>query len=816
MKIKIKKLPSSNKFSYGGSTNKLGGDFTNNVTFINEGGTHEQNPFEGVPFGVDNEGTPNLVEEGEIIWNDYVFSNRLTPTKKMLESIGFPEKYKDYSFALIAEELQKESAERPNDLISQRGLQDSMQRLISLQEEVRNKRKDVQEKKAQKALENAYAEGGNVNILGGASTPESTTDGLPPQEPGISPNNKLLELASSQAIMQREVERLKKESFDKFDKDVKDYLTYRIPKFKVTDDTESSFDWGKLGNGMMRMAPLIANATDLIRNLKKPDYTEGDRVLQEANNAPVSDIKPEVEDVNIRPIDRNYLLNQQLNQGNTMINQIGNQAINAQQAMANMMLANTQTQGAIGDSLMKMDEANLARQMQESEFNRGNDKLITDVAFQNFANNSQRHKGIMDATKYSSVYNTQLDAARSEGISGAVGNMATSLSGVGSENMWREIIDKHPSLAYDSVGNYKNPALEAAALTDGVGKHGGRILDGTETNQTTTNVPYLTKPLNIQNPLMENIDVNLINGNKYYDNNTLDFALKNLNTGIANYNNDIDLYMKNKNDIDYSLYDDPNFRSGISKYTKDAIDYAKTNNVGIVDALNHTKDNIETEYGDFIGNVMLSMDQLNNTDRALRAKRRAERYARRHGATDEDFGIADINTIQLNPTLGVEDSEFKKSAGNLTLGINHGVTGNDFRKIIAHELSHRNNLYNTASTNENGVITYDVNPNYIRKKHQRWLTPTDQNALDDAHDNKLNESFADLEALRLGMKDLELDGTRRYTNRDIKDYMNYLEESGMTDRYLNNHTNINRVRKALNRVYNKGGKLLTSNKKRRK
>lgn len=488
MKIKIKKLPSSNKLSYGGSTNKLGGDFTNNVTFINEGGTHEQNPFEGVPFGVDNEGTPNLVEEGEVIWNDYVFSNRLTPTKKMLESIGFPEKYKDYSFALIAEELQKESAERPNDLISQRGLQDSMQRLIGLQEEVRNKRKDVQEKKAQKALENTYAEGGNANILNGTNT-DQTTDGLPKDEPTISPNNKLREMVSSQAILQKEAERLAKESFDK---NVNEYLT----KFKVTDDTESSFDWGKLGNGMMRMAPLIANATDLIRNLKKPDYTEGDRVLQAANNAPVSDIKPEVEDVNIRPIDRNYLLNQQLNQGNTMINQIGNQAINAQQAMANMMLANTQTQGAIGDSLMKMDEANLARQMQESEFNRGNDKLITDAAFQNFTNNAQRYNNILDATKYSSEYNTGLDAARAQGISGAVGNMATSLSGVGSENMWREIIDKHPSLAYDSVGNYKTPALEAAALTDGVGKHGGRILDGmTEGNQTLSNTPetrYLT------------------------------------------------------------------------------------------------------------------------------------------------------------------------------------------------------------------------------------------------------------------------------------------------------------------------------------
>jgi hypothetical protein len=28
-------------------------------------------------MGVDQEGTPNLVEEGEVIYNDYVFSKRL-------------------------------------------------------------------------------------------------------------------------------------------------------------------------------------------------------------------------------------------------------------------------------------------------------------------------------------------------------------------------------------------------------------------------------------------------------------------------------------------------------------------------------------------------------------------------------------------------------------------------------------------------------------------------------------------------------------------------------------------------------------------
>ena len=117
-----------------------GGDFSNGVTFINNGGTHEQNPFEGVPMGVAPDGKPNLVEEGEVLYNDYVFSNRLHPTDKELKESNLPKKYKGHTFALIAEDMSKESAERPNDPISKRGLEASLGKLASLQEEQRMKK----------------------------------------------------------------------------------------------------------------------------------------------------------------------------------------------------------------------------------------------------------------------------------------------------------------------------------------------------------------------------------------------------------------------------------------------------------------------------------------------------------------------------------------------------------------------------------------------------------------------------------------------------------------------------------------------------
>ena len=124
----------------GGFINTHGGDFSNGVTFINNGGTHEQNPFEGVPMGVAPDGKPNLVEEGEVLYNDYVFSNRLHPTDKQLKESNLPKKYKGHTFALIAEDMSKESAERPNDPISKRGLEASLGKLASLQEEQRMKK----------------------------------------------------------------------------------------------------------------------------------------------------------------------------------------------------------------------------------------------------------------------------------------------------------------------------------------------------------------------------------------------------------------------------------------------------------------------------------------------------------------------------------------------------------------------------------------------------------------------------------------------------------------------------------------------------
>ena len=121
----------------GGNLFDYGGDFSNGLTFYNNGGTHEENPYEGVQVGTDNQGTPNLVEEGEVRYKDYVFSNRLSLDEELAEKYNIPKKYSDATFAYIAEKMGEESKEREYDPISQRGLKIDMEKLRAAQEETR-------------------------------------------------------------------------------------------------------------------------------------------------------------------------------------------------------------------------------------------------------------------------------------------------------------------------------------------------------------------------------------------------------------------------------------------------------------------------------------------------------------------------------------------------------------------------------------------------------------------------------------------------------------------------------------------------------
>lgn len=145
------------KHAFGGNLITNGAEWDNGLTIIGNGGTHEENPMEGVQMGMDAQGVPNLVEEGEVIFNDYVFSDRMNVPNSMRSSLGLS-KGKNLTFAKAARKLSKEAEERPNDPISRRGLLDSMSKLQQAQESLRQ-----QDQEGNSSVQ--YAHGGKMGIL---------------------------------------------------------------------------------------------------------------------------------------------------------------------------------------------------------------------------------------------------------------------------------------------------------------------------------------------------------------------------------------------------------------------------------------------------------------------------------------------------------------------------------------------------------------------------------------------------------------------------------------------------------------------------
>lgn len=88
-------LITPNNFKNGGQMYNNTGDARDLVTMFEAGGTHEQNPLGGIPQGVGSNGKPNLVEEGETKWNDYIFSNSLGFGGKIDSGVSSNNVYKE-------------------------------------------------------------------------------------------------------------------------------------------------------------------------------------------------------------------------------------------------------------------------------------------------------------------------------------------------------------------------------------------------------------------------------------------------------------------------------------------------------------------------------------------------------------------------------------------------------------------------------------------------------------------------------------------------------------------------------------------------
>lgn len=102
-----------NQYRNGGELNTMD-DINNGFIDITEGGTHEQNPFGGIPVNIAEDGLPNLVEEGEMIYNGMVYSNNLRPSEETKKRLGL----KGTTYADVIRKAQKYSSERPDDPVA--------------------------------------------------------------------------------------------------------------------------------------------------------------------------------------------------------------------------------------------------------------------------------------------------------------------------------------------------------------------------------------------------------------------------------------------------------------------------------------------------------------------------------------------------------------------------------------------------------------------------------------------------------------------------------------------------------------------------
>ena len=382
------------------------------ITFIDNGGTHEENPFGGVQMGIGNNNKPNLVEEGEVIYNDYVFSNRLTADKPLLKKNNIPSSYNDYTFAKIAEKMTSEAKERPNDRISTNGVLKSLERLKNAQEEVRNNITD----------DNVFWGGGPYTQKRSALIPLDENYTRLRERPINIPDNQKL-IPREPYLSPNEINRLDYRTQDK--------------------DVDGENDGIKFNKNLLKYAPALGSAISLGVNLfSKPDYSSVDKITDAANAIGKYNnvgYKPVGNYMTYKPMDKNYYTNMLNAQSNATRDAIMNNSSPSRDAM--LLAADYNAQNALGDMALKAEQYNDNLRRTVTEFNRGTDAmnsqmaLQADMANQNAYINSMKSRlsGIGSAAQLKEA----IDANRGQSISNGLTTLFDNIGNIGrdSENL---------------------------------------------------------------------------------------------------------------------------------------------------------------------------------------------------------------------------------------------------------------------------------------------------------------------------------------------------------------------------------------------
>lgn len=455
-----------NLFNNGGTMHQHGGIFSNGITFVDSGGTHEQNPFEGVQIGVDYEGIPNMVEEGELIWNDYVFSNRLKPTKE------FKKKYKvkGNTFADVAKEMQKESEERPNDPISKTGLEDSMIKLMIEQEGMRQR----DSKKGRKKL---FGDGGPTDLenliqsylksLGVEHMPNTGEsikndilnkyDTVVTEEPVVEDDSYIDAFWGAAKTPEQ---RLAVMSLDPDNPAKKQNLNPDL-----NSGSGSGSGWVNLVRYMPAIGSGIAAITDAFGLTNKPDYSNVEVVKKSTD-----DIKPiEYTPINDRliytPFDTQFYAAKLAEQNAATKRAIVNSALTGSAATAGLLAADYNSVGKIGDLYRQAEEYNQAQREKVAGFNRQTNTTNSEMGLKAaMANQNLDELKLKSAITQAQMRN-QTESQASAGKSANLTNLFDNLGAIGKESYIMQMVENNPALLYDWMGRYKNSNACGGMLT---------------------------------------------------------------------------------------------------------------------------------------------------------------------------------------------------------------------------------------------------------------------------------------------------------------------------------------------------------------
>lgn len=425
------KLNKFNSFEVGGPIHQHGGIFSNDIITVDEGGTHEENPLEGVQMGVDDQGIPNLVEEGEVIWNDYVFSNRLKPTDE------FKKKYKlsGETFADAARKAQEESAERPYDEISKRGLDDLMSKLMTEQEIIRANNNNT----------NTFAMGGNKNKKN-RDTLQPLLDYTLDREYYVNQLGFPTVDSGKKAVAE-----------NKFKRYINDVVggnnTIKISDiFNTISGKIADYKSGRkkkqnkyAGGSFLRYAPAIGSGLSVIGDMAgvtdKPDYSSADLIKESTSN--LKDVTYTPTDVRLSetPMDTKFYYNQFRNQLASTNKAIQNAGGTPTATMANLQLANYNGLTQAGNLARQEAEYKAAQNEKIAGFNRESDIYNSTGEMKAAAANQANDKLRLQSAIYQAQLRDQADANASAAKSANWSNLFTNLGNIGTDNANRNQTD---------------------------------------------------------------------------------------------------------------------------------------------------------------------------------------------------------------------------------------------------------------------------------------------------------------------------------------------------------------------------------------